>query len=133
MPNDLHYDVIVLGAGVAGLSLASELSPYLKVLVLERETHLPIRKFWLTNHKSVELNPELRPFIDSNYTQMDIIAYDLSAFRCHGSFYLWDTRKLTEYFVNKINGAGGKIMFDCTFYSYQNSHHGDLPPKNWSS
>ena len=35
--NDVFYDFAIIGAGMAGASLAAELAPYARVLVLEAE------------------------------------------------------------------------------------------------
>lgn len=113
------YDIVVLGAGIAGLALASQLSKDLDVLVIDKDTDNQVRKYWLTNQKSLINNEELEPYIDSVYNYFDIFAFDRTSHRCSGKFFLWDSHKLISHFKNIILSNGGEIIYDTLFYSYK--------------
>jgi hypothetical protein len=113
-----EFDIIILGAGISGLLLASELSVNFKVLLIDKENKIPNNKYWITNQKSIDLNPELQTFINKTYKSLDFIAYDNTRFRCKGNYYLWDTIKLINYLSSKIQINDGIIKTGSVFYSY---------------
>ncbi|MFH1372348.1 MAG: lycopene cyclase family protein [bacterium] len=115
----MDADVIVLGAGIAGLLIASELSKQASVIVIEKESSIPKNKYWLTNKRSVSLNPELKHCIDSHYGFIDISCYDETSFRCEGDFYLWDTDKLLQHLRAVIDRNDGQILTGVTFESHE--------------
>jgi 2-polyprenyl-6-methoxyphenol hydroxylase-like FAD-dependent oxidoreductase len=111
-------DVVVLGAGISGLLLASELSRRFSVVVLEKEARVPNRKYWVTNQRSVDTNSELSHLVDSYLEHMDIIAHDLTSCRVCGPFPMWDSDRLVDHFVGSITTSGGEIVTGARFYSY---------------
>ncbi|NOG99284.1 MAG: NAD(P)-binding protein [Ignavibacteriae bacterium] len=115
----VEYDVIVVGAGISGLLIASELSNNHSVLVIEKESNIPTNKYWLTNKKSVKNNPELSNCIDSSYDHMNFIAYDGAKFKCLGDYILWDTIKLLGKLKTDISNNGSKVLTNYQFYSYR--------------
>ena len=117
-------DVIILGAGIAGLLLASELSQNCRVLIVEKESRIPERKYWLTPKACLELNPEFQHCIDSQYSFLEFIAYDRTRYRCLGDYILWDTQLLINFLVRQIESRGGKILKGHEFYSYRSTKHG---------
>ncbi len=113
-----HFDIIILGAGISGLLLASELSKELSVLVLEKEESIPQNKYWLTDKNCVHQSPELTNCIDEKYDSMDFISYDNVKYSCKGDYLLWDTGKLIKFLVNNIESNNSTIITDVRFYSY---------------
>ncbi|KJR42722.1 lycopene beta and epsilon cyclase [Candidatus Magnetoovum chiemensis] len=118
------YEIIILGGGISGLLLASELSKRHCVAVFEKEPQIPQNKYWLTDKGSLDKNPHLKHLIDTTYEHMDFIAYDGTSYRCSGSYNLWDTKKLTEYLVNEILGNSGHVKTLCQFYGYTLKNNG---------
>lgn len=86
-----RYDVVILGGGVAGLLLASELAAEQKLLLIEQSRSFRSYKYWLTDHASMELNRELETAVEKRYDSLDFISYDQHAYRCRGSYILWNT------------------------------------------
>jgi len=113
------FEVIILGGGVAGLLLASEISKTLDTVVIEKEAEIPLRKYWLTNKKSVDKNPQLKHCLDNYFTFMDFISYDLTKYRCYGDFYLWNTEKLISHLRDIILNNRGLIITGHRFYGYK--------------
>lgn len=113
-----EVDVVVLGAGVAGLLVAGELAQRRNVLVLEKANRIPETKYWLTDHASVASNPHFAEAVDCNYESIDFIAHDDSTYRCQGRYSLWDTGRLLASLAQRIATAGGAIECGKTFYSY---------------
>jgi Lycopene cyclase protein len=113
------YDVTICGAGISGLLLASELSKSFSVVVLERSRRPQCSpKFWLTTKQSLDENHELSDCIDSQWNEMDFIAYDRSKFTAKGRYILWNTKKLENYLIEMITANGSKILYQHRFYSY---------------
>ncbi|PYQ29290.1 MAG: hypothetical protein DMF56_13560 [Acidobacteria bacterium] len=119
-----NVDVVVLGAGVAGLLVAGAFAQSRRVLVLEKANRIPATKYWLTDHSSVAANPHLAEAVDSTYDSIDFIAHDDASYRCHGSYYLWDTNRLLSMLRRRIETAGGTIECGKTFYSYSTDSAG---------
>ena len=118
MVREGRCDVIVLGAGISGLLLASELSKAHSVIVLEKKVSIPRMKYWVTNLESLRVNPELAPFVESQLNHMDIIAHDYSFCRVYGPFPMWNTNALVDYLVGVIEGNTSSIYTDRRFYNY---------------
>jgi len=111
-------DVVVLGAGIAGLLVAGELAQRRRVLVVEKANRIPETKYWLTDGLSVAANPHLAGAVDSVFGAMDFIAHDDSTYRCRGDYRLWDTVRLLSLLRSRIEETGSEIECGKTFYSY---------------
>lgn len=122
----MSCDVLVLGGGISGLLLASELAGRCRLTLVEQQASLPTHKYWLTSAGSLIGNDELRPCLDSFYSSLDFLAYDDTLTRIEGSFPLWDTRKLVTYLEQKTRSQGGTILTDRRFYSYRREREGIL-------
>lgn len=113
------FDVAVLGAGVAGLLVASELAERHRVIVLEKASHVPQSKYWLTDAGSADANPHLAEALDSSYDEIDFISHRETTFRCRGEYRLWDTERLIGALLNRIHQRQAAIRLGVTFYSYR--------------
>ena len=118
------YDVVILGAGVAGLLLASELSRVTNVLVLERNTHPMSNKYWVTTEDALTRNPDLASAADRAFATMDFIAFDGITYRSEGSYRLWNTAALTRLLLQRTEEQHGSVFFGQTFYSYARGRSG---------
>ena len=114
-----EFEVVVIGAGIAGLLLASELATHHRVLVLEKQPEVRSQKYWLTDSGCIKHSPELIPCIDIKYQHIDFIAHDQTAYRCHGDYILWKTENLLLHLRRTFESRGGKILKGHTFYSYK--------------
>lgn len=113
-----NFDVIILGAGVSGLLIASELSKEHHVLIVEKEDNLPTNKYWLTNRKCAAGSDELLDCVDSEYHHIDFCSYDGERYRCRGDYLLWDTDRLMAKLQKSIVENSGLLLYGHTFYSY---------------
>lgn len=114
------YDVTICGAGISGLLMASELSQSFSVVVLEKSGRSQCsNKFWLTTRQSLDNNPELSHCIDSEWGEMDFIAYNRSKFTTKGLYVLWNTKKLENHLIDVITANGSKVLYEHRFYSYE--------------
>lgn len=113
----MHAEVVVLGAGVAGLLIASELASRHDVLVLERASAVPSSKFWLTDRGSADANPELASALDSAYSTMAFTAYEGTSYLVPGDFCMWDSDRLLSALSAKLTQRNGRIEFGQRFYS----------------
>jgi len=119
-----HYDVVILGAGVAGLLLASELSRVARVLVLERNERPAVTKYWVTTEEALTRNADLASAADWALDSMDFIAFDGATYRSEGSYRLWNTTALTCLLLQRTQERGGVVAFGQTFYSYARGRTG---------
>ena len=122
-----RYDVIVCGAGISGLLIASEISKNYSVLVIEKNSQLMCsNKFWLTSKEALEKNEKLIGCIDSEWSAMDFISNRKSKFTVKGEYILWDTKKLEKFLLNIIEANGSKVLYGHRFYSYRYLEDGIL-------
>lgn len=113
----MRAEVVVLGAGVAGLLIASELASRHDVLVLERANALPSSKFWLTDRGSVRANPELASALDCAYSTMAFTAYEGTSYVVPGDFCMWDSDRLLAALTARLTARNGRLAFGQRFYS----------------
>ena len=109
---------MILGAGVAGLLLASELSRVASVLVLERNERPTVTKYWVTTEEALTRNADLASAADCPFPSMDFIAFDGATYRSEGSYRLWNTAWLNSLLLQRTQERGGVVAFGQTFYSY---------------
>ena len=116
----LHNDVTICGAGISGLLMASELSKWFSVVVLEK-THRSqcSNKFWLTKKECLGENPELEGCVDSEWDELNFIANNRSKFTAKGQYILWDTKKLQSHLIESITANGSQIFYEHRFYGYR--------------
>jgi 2-polyprenyl-6-methoxyphenol hydroxylase-like FAD-dependent oxidoreductase len=117
----MQTEIVVLGAGIAGLLLGSELALHHDVIVVEKAAMLPKTKYWLTDRGSAELNPEFQPALDSVYPAMAFTAYEGTSYLAPGDFRLWDSEKLLATLMTKLTRGKGRIVFGHRFYSLNNA------------
>jgi 2-polyprenyl-6-methoxyphenol hydroxylase-like FAD-dependent oxidoreductase len=113
----MRAEVVVLGAGVAGLLIASELASRHEVLVLEHASAVPSTKFWLTDRGSVDANPDLAPALDTAYSTMAFTAYDGTSYVVPGDYCMWDSGRLLSALTAKLAQRNGRIELGQHFYS----------------
>lgn len=111
-------DIIIAGAGISGLLLASKLSEKFSVIVLEKEDEKPPQKYWLISNSCLKENEFLKDSVDNYYNHMDFISHDLISYRLKGDYILLDSNKLFNILKNKIKANNGKIHYSYRFYSY---------------
>lgn len=115
-----RFDVVVCGAGISGLLIASELSRFCSVLVIEKQPRSDCsRKFWLTKKDCLTSNMELIDCVDSEWDQLDFVANDRSTFTARGQYILWDTRRLESYLINQIHLNNSEVQYQTRLYGYQ--------------
>jgi len=113
-------DVVICGAGISGLLLASELSKNLSVLVLEKNTESQRpSKYWLTTNDCLEKNREFETAIEQVYKSMDFITHDNESYKLLGDYILWNSDKICNILIKTIQSNGSKILYDHRFYSFK--------------
>ena len=114
-----NYDVIICGAGIAGLLLGSYLSNTFKVLVVESNEKFSLNKFWVTAAQCKEDNPQLSHCVDSYFFKMEFSDYTRTRYYLTGNYVLWDTEKLISHFKDTIERNNGRIQFSQKFCGYK--------------
>lgn len=115
------YDVIVIGAGPAGMSIASEISKNLNVLVVDGKGKLSdCTKSWFIPGLLVENNEEVMPYMDKGILR-------LLCSTASGKESCWDTsikdgyyyvkeHEILDYWGKKIIDNGAEIKLN-TYYA----------------
>ncbi|XOU94844.1 MAG: lycopene cyclase family protein [Candidatus Kerfeldbacteria bacterium] len=118
-PTQDSYDVVVLGAGIAGLLLASEISKQYSTLVVEKGLSPPKTKYWLTTKDAVKGNPDLddESLISRKFDSFFIADSQQRNRQVRGGYYLWDTNKLVDFLCDKISKNGGHFLMNHKYYS----------------
>jgi flavin-dependent dehydrogenase len=117
MPDTSTSEIVVLGAGVAGLLLAGTLAERHNVLVIERAARQTIEKYWLTDNLSVSANASFANALAVAYKEMDFVAYDDTRYRAVGDYHLWDSARLIALLRERLEGSGGRIEHGQQFLS----------------
>lgn len=115
------YDVIVIGAGPAGLSVASELAGKKKVLVIDGKKAIDdCTKSWFIPAYLAKDNPEVLPFMYpgifrlATWTFTDVkTCWDTKL--KYGYYYVKE-HEILKFWGDKAQQLGAEIMLD-TFYS----------------
>ena len=113
------YDIIILGGGIAGLLLASELSSLCKVAIVEQEEVIPNKKYWLTDEQSLIKNMDLKIAIDQFIDKMQIISHEGLVCEVKGKYIIWNSRKLLKTLISKCNTNKVDIYLNSRFYTYR--------------
>jgi len=114
----ISTDVIVAGAGISGLLIASALASKFSVILLEQRESIPRNKYWLTDAETVRKNRHLEVCVDTYYESMDFVAYDGLTATVKGDYCLWDTEKLIALLEHNVRAAGAEILTGHTLYSF---------------
>lgn len=115
------YDVIIVGAGPAGISIASELARQHKVLVLDGKKSIDdCTKSWFIPSYLVKDNPEVLPFMYPGIFRL--LTWTFTDVRTcwdtglpYGYYYVKE-HEILKYWGDKASSLGAEIMLD-TFYS----------------
>ncbi len=122
MNRDNMYDVIIIGGGPAGLSVASELSKELKVLVVEKDTAGKTDRSWFVPLDVANQNEDIIKFTYGGVTR-----YLASTFS--GGDLSWDVKQferypfikekeLLPYWVDVIKSNGSDIINKCFYQNH---------------
>lgn len=109
--------MIIIGAGIAGLFLALELSEHCSVLVLDKQDR-PALKYWLSGGPLDFHHEFLSSCVDVEYDSMAFTAYDGTTYKGIGKSILWDSEKLIEGLQTRAMQNGAIFKFNNNFYSY---------------
>lgn len=114
----IHYDVIIIGAGPAGLAIGSKLSKKHRVLILEQSTsgNPADTKDW-TTEKGFLTTIGLGDFISSIYKKCSIRSILGNQFFVKDNFVTVDGKKLLTHFEDIIKSDHGEIIEHCEFES----------------
>jgi hypothetical protein len=113
------FDIVVLGGGIAGLLLASELSHDHTLLLIEQNDTIPNSKYWMTDRNSTKDIPHLLDCIDMHYNSLDFIAFDGTSCRIPGEYVMWNSHCLINKLVTATRTNGGLIWTGLRFYSFR--------------
>jgi flavin-dependent dehydrogenase len=117
-------DVVVAGAGVSGLLIASALAERCSVVVVEKCDDPPINKYWLTDEAAAEASPTLAGCIDRRYDFLDFIAFDGATARVRGRYCLWDSQRLVAHLIRRLAACGVEILTGHRLYSLTTTRSG---------
>lgn len=114
------YDVIILGAGPAGLSVASELSKSLKVLVFDKKESVDMTtKSWLIPDMAISIGEadDILPFMKNGVERFLADTYqgiDVQ-WQAHLKYHFAKEHELLPYWGNMITQNGSDIFLNCWY------------------
>ena len=126
----LSVEIVVAGGGVSGLLIASALASESSVLLLEQCDSVPRNKYWLTDEKAFDKNPQFQTCVDNWYDYLDFVAYDGLTTRVTGRYCLWDTEKLIGQLVGELSRCGAQVLTGHRLYSLSQTRDGILVRAN---
>lgn len=115
-----QYDVIVFGAGPAGLAIASELSKELKVLVFDRKAAInETTKSWLIPDMVISSGQaeDLLPFMENGVKRFLANTFQgvNVQWQANYKYHFAKEHELLRYWGEKITDNGSQILLDCWY------------------
>ncbi len=120
MINSNEYDVIILGAGPAGLSVASELSKELKVLLFDKKETIDMTtKSWLIPDMSISIGEaeDILPFMKNGVKRFLADTYngiDVQ-WQAHLKYHFAKEHELLAYWGERVERNGSEILLNCWY------------------
>ena len=108
-------DAIILGAGIGALLLASKLSEFLRVAVVEKRNRNRVRSHCVT--KSVAVDIALAEAIETRYKSIEIHSDPHDVYRYDSDYQLWNLDKMAAILVRRIIDNGSLFFADNNSYS----------------
>ena len=108
------YDAIIIGAGPAGLSLASELSKKHKILIIEKNKKIGTTKDWATEKKIV-IKAGLESCIGTTFRNPIVKTFTDNSFKLKSEIVGINELKLFKKFTSMIKQNDSKILLDCEY------------------
>jgi len=110
-----NYDVIIIGAGLAGLSLGSELAKEFNILVIEKGRIKNEHKTW-TAEEALINNAGLGQFITARFNGGNFKFLDKEKIFVHDKLATVDDVAILDYFTGLIRkNSESKILENCEF------------------
>lgn len=116
----IAVDIAILGAGISGLLIGSELAKSHNVVLIDKKNAFYSEKFWVTQ-SGISNAEYFSPFHECQFSFMDMVSYDEYARRCFGRYILWDGEGIEEHLEESIAKAGGTIIKNNNVYSVKES------------
>lgn len=112
------FDVIVLGAGIAGLTISSELSRKYKVLVIEKNRgDTSQNKAWVTEEKLI-IDNNLESCIINHFDKCYLEGYSNNKFYLYHKGCSVDENNVLQIFKDRIIKQGSLINYNEKFIKY---------------
>jgi flavin-dependent dehydrogenase len=120
MSNLKKYDVIVFGAGPAGLAIASELSKELSVLVFDRKSAIAeTTKSWLIPDMTLQIGDaeDILPFMKNGVKRFLANTFQgvNVQWQANYKYHFAKEHELLTYWGDKSTENGADILLDCWF------------------
>ncbi len=128
---DFDYDIIVVGAGPSGLSVASELSQKYKVLVIDKKERAGyFHRSWFCPDIYVNDKPELKPFLYPGINRFILRTFEdndnkespeIFTHQAEMKYWYIAGEQLLEFFDEKIRHAPtqSKTSYNSTYLGHQ--------------
>mgnify|MGYP001571471545 CR=1 FL=1 len=109
-----NYDVIIIGAGLAGLSLGSELSKKHNILVIEKSQIKKEHKTW-TTEESIIKDAGLQKFISTSFDKCYFKFLDKEKYYFYDKIATVDDVAVLNFFDKAIKDNRSKVLENCNF------------------
>jgi flavin-dependent dehydrogenase len=126
--HDTVFDVVIIGGGPAGLSIASELSAECRVLVLEKGVAGITDRFWF-------VPPEVLDETTRQFSYGGVARFLTRTYSMNGNDLAWRAklydnypyikdRELLTHWVGVIRGNGSEVFDNCTYLDHETDDSG---------
>lgn len=131
------YDVVVIGAGPAGLAVASEISKKLKVLIIDGKKEIKetprswfIPKFMCDDGNADEIIPYtyngVRRFLADTFSGVTNKAWESTL---DGGYLFVKEHEVLKFWAEKVLKNGSSVELDCSYLDHTViTYREDVPP-----
>lgn len=123
------FDVIIIGAGPAGLSVGSELSKTFKVLIVDAKKDVAAcTKSWFIPGVLVADNPDVMPFMTPGIKRL-LCSTASGKKTCwetslEGGYYYVEEHGLLKHWADRVLSQGSEILLETSYTDHQVSKDG---------
>lgn len=117
------FDVIIVGAGPSGLSVGSDLSKNLKVLVLDKKPEIHTDRSWFVPSLAIADKPDISPYLYTGVRRFLTWTYATPQraweAQLEGGYVYVKEQEILRYWGSEIEKNGSKLLLNTLYQDHE--------------